>query len=46
MTLQIDDIDGVALAGESESLHSFLATGGVGREKAYGCGLLSIRALA
>lgn len=45
MTLQIDDIDGVALAGESESLHSFLATG-VGREKAYGCGLLSIRALA
>lgn len=44
MTLQVDTIDGIALVESSDELSSMLLSG-VGREKAYGCGLLTVRAL-
>lgn len=45
MTLQIDAVDGIAVVHDTTALVSILTTG-IGREKAYGCGLLSIRALS
>ncbi|MDY3128291.1 MAG: type I-E CRISPR-associated protein Cas6/Cse3/CasE [Corynebacterium sp.] len=44
MTVQVDSIDGVATVGDSTALAAALRDG-VGREKAYGCGLLTIRPL-
>lgn len=43
-TLQVDTIDAIAVVGENEALARILREG-VGREKAYGCGLLSVRGL-
>jgi CRISPR system Cascade subunit CasE len=44
MTIQVDSIDGVAQVKDPIALKELLATG-IGREKAYGCGLLSVRAV-
>ena len=44
MTIQVDSIDGVARVKDPAALKELLATG-IGREKAYGCGLLSVRAV-
>ncbi|WP_051866673.1 type I-E CRISPR-associated protein Cas6/Cse3/CasE [Corynebacterium atypicum] len=43
-TLLVDIIDAIAVVGENEALARLLREG-VGREKAYGCGLLSVRGL-
>ena len=45
MTLQLDTIDGIGIVEDPEKLGIFLLEG-VGREKAYGCGFLTVRALA
>ena len=42
MTVQIDTIDGVATVADPSTLEEIL-THGIGREKAYGCGLLTVR---
>ncbi|UBI02231.1 type I-E CRISPR-associated protein Cas6/Cse3/CasE [Corynebacterium freneyi] len=42
--LQVDTIDGIGLVEDVEALRA-MVEGGVGREKAYGCGLLSVRPL-
>lgn len=42
MTVQIDTIDGVAVVKDPSELENIL-THGIGREKAYGCGLLTVR---
>lgn len=39
--LQVDTIDGIATIGDGDALQA-LTTGGVGRSKAYGCGLLTV----
>lgn len=44
MTVQVDTIDGVARVADPVSLEKILSDG-IGREKAYGCGLLTIRPL-
>lgn len=44
MRLQVDSIDGVAVVADESALLTALHIG-VGREKAYGCGLLSIKAI-
>lgn len=43
-SIQVDVIDGVATVGDVEALAKFMHEG-VGRAKAYGCGLLTVRAL-
>ena len=45
MTLQLDTIDGIGIVESPEKLAAFLLEG-VGREKAYGCGFLTVRALS
>ncbi|MDK8845192.1 type I-E CRISPR-associated protein Cas6/Cse3/CasE [Corynebacterium sp. MSK297] len=45
MTLQLDTIDGIGIVEDPEKLGTFLLEG-VGREKAYGCGFLTVRALS
>lgn len=42
--IQVDTVDGIAVVGDVEALRALLAKG-VGRAKAYGCGLLTIRPL-
>lgn len=42
--LQVDTIDGIGIVEDVETL-KLLVEHGVGRERAYGCGLLSVRAL-
>lgn len=42
--LQVDTIDGIGLVKDTDELRNLVEVG-IGREKAYGCGLLSIRAL-
>ncbi|WP_158268676.1 type I-E CRISPR-associated protein Cas6/Cse3/CasE [Corynebacterium yudongzhengii] len=42
MALQVDTIDGVGVVDDPETL-AHLIHAGVGREKSYGCGLLSVR---
>ena len=44
MRLQVDSIDGIATVGDTSALRNVLRSG-VGREKAYGCGLLSLHPL-
>lgn len=44
MTIQVDSVDGVAQVKDPIALKELLATG-IGREKAYGCGLLSVRSV-
>lgn len=44
-SLQIDTIDGVAVVNDPEALQQALQLG-IGRGKAYGCGLLTIRTLS
>ncbi|MDK6240223.1 type I-E CRISPR-associated protein Cas6/Cse3/CasE [Winkia sp. UMB3158] len=42
--VQVDTIDGVAKVGDSDALENLIING-VGRAKAYGCGLLSVQAV-
>lgn len=44
MTIQLDSIEGFAQVRDPNALKEVLAKG-IGREKAYGCGLLSVRAV-
>lgn len=44
ITIQHDLVNGFAIVEDSEALSNLLASG-VGRAKAYGCGLLTVRAL-
>lgn len=41
LVIQVDTIDGVAQVADEDALHA-LQMAGVGREKSYGCGLLSV----
>lgn len=43
-TVQLDMVEGVAVVGDPQTLKNLL-TDGVGRAKAYGCGLLTIKRL-
>lgn len=42
MTIQVDSFEGVAKVKDPSALKEILTTG-IGREKAYGCGMLSVR---
>lgn len=42
--LQVDTVDAIALVADPEALAELIRRG-IGREKAYGCGLLSVRGL-
>lgn len=44
MAIQVDVLDGAALVDDPEALNRLILEG-VGREKAYGCGMLSVKAI-
>lgn len=44
MTIQVDTVDGVGVVNDPNTLIELISYG-VGRAKAYGCGLLSVRPL-
>lgn len=45
MAIQVDVLDGAALVDDPEVLNRIILEG-IGREKAYGCGMLSVRAVS
>lgn len=45
MAIQVDTFDGAALVDDPETLKEILLQG-LGREKAYGCGMLSVKAVS
>ncbi|BAQ21113.1 CRISPR-associated protein [Corynebacterium glutamicum R] len=42
LTIQVDDVDGIATICDPEALRTVMSNG-IGREKSYGCGLVSVR---